>query len=88
MITGLLTKAGDAKQANEIATAQEKIQAEVAGSYGLDGRIDIEQLNTNLKRINGLKYNDKDIILEGDNKNIIAELPAEVSLDEYNFFYR
>lgn len=86
MITGLLTKAGDAKQANEIATAQEKIQAEVAGSYGLDGRIDIEQLNTNLKRINGLKYNDKDIILEGDNKNIIAELPAEVSLDEYNFF--
>ena len=83
---GLLQKAESAKQANEVASAQEKIQVEVAGSYGLDGKIDIEQLNTNLKRINGLKYNDKDIVLEGDDKNIIEELPAEVFLDGNNFF--
>ena len=83
---GLLTKAGEAKQANEGASALEKIKVEVAGSYSLDGKIDIEQLNTNLKRVKGLKYNDKDIILEGDNKNIIEELPAEVFLDGNNFF--
>lgn len=83
---GLLQKAGEAKQANEVASAQEKIQVEVAGSYDLDEKIDIEQLNNNLKRINGLKYDDKDIVLEGDNKNIIEQLPAEVFLDGNNFF--
>ena len=53
---GLLQKATTAKQANEEAAALEKIKVEVAGSYGLDGKIDIGQLNTNLKRISGLKY--------------------------------
>ena len=66
---GLLQKATNAKQANEEASALEKIQVEVAGSYGLDGKIDIEnQLNQNLKRINGLTYNDNEIDLNDANK--------------------
>ena len=68
---GLLQKAASAKQANETATALENIQAEVAGSYGPDGKIDLDELNKNLKRVNGLKYNDADIVLDGENKNII-----------------
>ena len=82
---GLLQKAASAKQANETATALENIQAEVAGSYGPDGKIDLDELNKNLKRVNGLKYNDADIVLDGENKNIIEELPTEVSLNQYSF---
>lgn len=82
---GLLQKATSAKQANETATALENIQAEVAGSYGLYGKIDLDELNKNLKRVNGLKYNDADIVLDGENKNIIEELPTEVSLNQYSF---
>ena len=83
---GLLQKAESAKLANETASALEKIQVEVAGSYNLEGKIDLGELNKNLKCINGLKYENQDIVLEGDNKNIIEELPAEVFLDGNNFF--
>ena len=41
---GLLQKATNAKQATEEASALEKVKVEVAGSYGLDGKIDKEQL--------------------------------------------
>ena len=78
---GLLQKATNAKEANEEASALEKIKVEVAGSYGLDGKIDIEQLNNNLKRIKGLKYND----LELNETNKITEFPAEVKLDGYDY---
>ena len=78
---GLLQKATKAKEANEEASALEKIKVEVAGSYGLDGKIDIEQLNNNLKRIKGLKYND----LELNETNKITEFPAEVKLDGYDY---
>ena len=77
----MLQKATASKQANEEATALEKIQVEVAGSYGLDGKIDIEQLNTNLKRISGLKY--KENTLSESNK--ITKLSAVVNLDGYTF---
>ncbi len=55
---GLLTKASDAKQANEEAAALEKIKTEVAGSYNLEGKIDLNELKTNLKRLN---ISDEDI---------------------------
>ena len=71
---GLLQKATNAKQANEEASALEKIKVEVAGSYGLDGEIDIEQLNTNLQHIKGLKYNE----MELNNTNKIKEIPLVV----------
>ena len=77
---GLLQKATNAKEANEEATALEKIKVEVAGSYGLDGKIDKEQLNKNLKRINGLTYKDSEIVLNDDTKKITT-FPATVKLD-------
>lgn len=60
----------------------EKIKVEVAGSYGLDGKIDKEQLNKNLKRINGLTYKDSEIDLNDDTKKITT-FPATVKLDGY-----
>ena len=82
---GLLTKAESAKQLNEEATALEKIKVEVAGSYGIDGKIGIEQLNINLKNIKGLKYNGNEIVLEGDNVNKIEKLPTDIVLDTNTF---
>ena len=77
---GLLQKATNAKQANEEASALEKIQVEVAGSYGLDGKIDLNELNKNLKHIEGLVYEDEKI------ENVtINELPAIVKLNGINF---
>lgn len=76
---GLLQKATNAKEANEEATALEKIKVEVVGSYGLDGKIDKEQLNKNLKKINGLTYKDSEIDLNDDTKKITT-FPATVNL--------
>jgi type II secretory pathway pseudopilin PulG len=78
---GLLTKASEAQKANIEATAREKIQIEVTGSYGLTGEIDIDSLNKNLSRINGLLY--KENSLSSTNK--ITKLPAIVELDGYEF---
>ena len=80
---GLLQKVTSSKQANEEATALEKIQVEVAGSYGLDGKIDIGELNKNLLKISGLKYGDGDAQLSEQNK--ITKFPATVKLDGYLF---
>ena len=77
----MLQKATTAKQTNEEATALEKIQVEVSGSYGLDGKIDIGQLNTNLKRISGLKYKGNTL----SDLNKIDVLPATVELDGYKY---
>ena len=71
---GLLQRAGEVKNKNAEVIAMEKIQVEVAGSYGLDGEIDIEQLNTNLQHIKGLKYNE----MELNNTNKIKEIPLVV----------
>ena len=82
---GLIGKAGEAKQVNEEAIALEKIKTEVAGSYGLNGKIDVEnQLNQNLKRIKGLKYNDSEIDLNNSDQRI-NKLPATVEVDGYKY---
>lgn len=78
---GLLKKSTKAKQANEEASALEKIQVEVAGSYGLDGKIDKTQLIKNLKNIEGIKYNNSEI----DENTSISNFPAMVKLDEYAY---
>lgn len=49
---GLLIKAGEAKEKNQEATALEKVKTEAAGSYNLEGKLDLSQLKTNLKRLN------------------------------------
>ena len=76
---GILTQAGKAKDKTTEAESIERVQVEVAGSYGIDGTIDKEQLNKNLKNINGLIYNEKPL---SDN-NKIANLPATVTLNGY-----
>lgn len=78
---GLLQKATDAKQANEEAAALEKILVEVMASYKKNGTIDIEnKLNQNLKKIDGLTYNDNEIDLNDPDK-IIIKLPATVKVN-------
>ena len=59
---GILNQAGKAKEKTQEAEAIERVQLEVAGSYGIDGKIDIDMLNDNLKNnISGLTYKDKPI---------------------------
>ena len=81
---GILTKASDAKKVDEIASTLEKIQVEVAGSYGLDGKIDLTELNKNLQNIDGLIYNNEKIDLNDEN-NKIERLPAIVKLNKEYF---
>ena len=76
---GILNQAGKAKDKTTEAEAIERVQVEVAGSYGIDGTIDKEQLNKNLKNINGLIYNEKPL----SDSNKIANLPATVTLNGY-----
>ena len=77
---GILTQAGKAKDKTTEAESIERVQVEVAGSYGIDGTIDKEQLNKNLKNINGLIYNKKAL----SDSNKIANLPATVTLNGYD----
>ena len=74
---GVLQKAITAKKVNEEASALEKIKVEVAGSYGLNGKIDIEKLNKNLSKINNIKYE--------NNLTEITTLPIEIELNNYKF---
>ena len=77
---GILNQAGKAKDKTTEAESIERVQVEVAGSYGIDGTIDKEQLNKNLKNINGLIYNGNAL----SDSNKIANLPATVTLNGYN----
>ena len=77
---GILNQAGKAKDKTTEAEAIERVQVEVAGSYGIDGTIDKEQLNKNLKNINGLIYNGNAL----SDSNKIANLPATVTLNGYD----
>ena len=77
---GILAQAGKAKDATKEADAIERIQIAVTGSFGADGKIDIEELNKNLKNIEGLTYNDS--ILSDRNK--IYKLPATLILNGNN----
>ena len=77
---GILNQAGKAKDKTTEAESIERVQVEVAGSYGIDGTIDKEQLNKNLKNINGLIYNGNPL----SDRNKIANLPATVTLNGYD----
>ena len=69
---GILTKANDASEKTSKVTAKEKVELEVAGSYGTDGRINTESLNENLRNIEGLTSGLP-----------IEFLPATVEVDGY-----
>ena len=54
---GLITKTSSAKEKTKQAEVEERVKIEVLGSYGTDGKIDINLLNNNLKaHIIGLTY--------------------------------
>ena len=52
----------------------------MAGSYGLEGTIETDQLNKNLKNIDGLTYNGGKL----SDTNKITDLPAMVKLNGYD----
>ena len=77
---GILSKATSARDNNAKASAEERVKTEVLGSYGRDGKLSLDDLNNNLKNVDGLKYNEKKIA--DDNK--IESLPATVNVDGYD----
>ena len=88
---GILTKANEAKTKTQKSGAYEQVQVQVLGSMGPDGKVNVEELNENLRNnIPGLTYNGKPITaksedggLEEGEENRIKELPATVVVDEY-----
>ncbi len=79
---GILSKANIAKTETIKKSAEEKVQIAVMGSYATDGKIDLNQLNTNLRQVEGLT----DIIFKNEsimNDGKITELPIEVVVDGY-----
>ena len=77
---GILNQAGRAKDKTTEAESIERVQVEVAGSYGIDGTIDKEQLNKNLGNIAGLKIGESNF----GGENIVKELPVTVTLNGYD----
>ena len=72
---GIITQANNAKVANEKATAKEKVEMEVGGSRGTDGKLDYGLLEENLNNI-------KDI--DGVPSSITEKsFPLEVTVDGY-----
>ena len=69
---GILTRAADSKEKTGQATAKEKVEVEVLGSYDNNGNISIEKLNENLKNVTGLTSGLP-----------IEFLPATVEVDGY-----
>ena len=77
---GILTRAQMAKEGTEKATAEERIQTEVMGSYDNTGKIELDVLNNNLKNnIPELTYKGKAL----SETNKITNLPATVMLETY-----
>ena len=77
---GILTPADNTKNKITETEAIERVGVEVVGSYGTSGKIDINQLNKNLRNIKGLTYNEKAL----SDSNKITNLPAIVKLNGYN----
>ncbi len=77
---GILTKANTSKQETTKQGAKEKVQVEVMGSYDNNGKINLEELNGNLKNnISNLTYQGQPI----SNSNKIENLPEMVTVDGY-----
>ena len=87
---GILTKANEARIKTEETGIYEQVQVEVLGSIGADGKVNLDELNDNLrKNVSGLTYNGKSITakfesskLGDEEENRIQELPAIVTINE------
>ena len=77
---GILSKATNARDNNAKASAEERVKTEVLGSYGSDGNLSLDDLNNNLKNVDGLQYNGSAI----SDSNKIESLPATVNVDGYD----
>lgn len=81
---GLLQKATTAKQVNEEATALEKVKVEVLGSYDKEGKINLEQLKNNLKRLN---ISDEDIIPTIKEEKEMFPVTVRINSSVYDIYY-
>lgn len=68
---GIITKAWEAKTSTQRETAIEKVKIAVLGSYGIDGKINENDLNQNLSNVGGLTT------------NLPITLPATVTVDGF-----
>lgn len=76
---GILTRANEAREKTKQAYVEEQVKLAVAASIGADGKINIDSLNTDLERIEGLTYNGSPI----SNSNKIINLPDSVDINGY-----
>ena len=76
---GLIARAIEARKRNTEASVREQVQLEVQASKGIDGNINLDDLNNGLSNIDDLKYNGNPISAE----NKIEKLPAIIIVDGY-----
>ena len=75
---GILSRAQKASDAHKEANSKERVLIELAGSYDISGKIDIELLNKNLREnLSGVIFNDEPI----SETNKIEYLPSWVVYD-------
>lgn len=82
MLTGendILQRAGEARENTEQANIEEQVKLTVIASIGADTKINIYDLNTELSRIEGLRYNGNPI----SDSNKITNLPDIVDINGY-----
>ena len=77
---GILTKAQEASEDTKRANAEEQVKLAVQASYGTDGKINMDTLNNELKKIEGLTYKENPI----SDSNKITSLPDTVNVDGYD----
>ena len=77
---GILTKAQEASEDTKRANAEEQVKLAVQASYGEDGKINLDELNKELKKIEGLTYKGNPI----SDSNKITSLPNTVNVDGYD----
>ena len=77
---GILTKAQEASEDTKRANAEEQVKLAVQASYGTDGKINMDTLNNELKKIDNLTYKGSPI----SDSNKITSLPDTVNVDGYD----
>ena len=77
---GILTKATEASERTKQANAEEQVKIAVQASYGTDGKINMDTLNNELKKIDNLTYKGSPI----SDSNKITSLSDTVNVDGYD----
>ena len=83
---GILNRAAEAKKNTETASTKEQIQIEVLGSYGTDGKLDMNTLKTNLEKI-GATVNGENpltVTLNGQTFTVDSDGNVEYESSEVN----